>query len=105
MLDLFFTEYGGIALALPLDQTSAGTGTGTSMNSGSQTTTTASEMIYGFGADDWDCHGTSPYVDRQVNNGQCVMDRNVTATGSYSVAATQSQSGDWALQMVTFRGA
>jgi hypothetical protein len=105
ILDIFLTEYGGIALALPLDQTSAGTGTGTSMNSGSATTTTASEMIYGFGADDWDCHGTAPYIDRETTDAMCVMDRNVTATGSYSVAATQSQSGNWGLQMVTFKGA
>ena len=62
-------------------------------------------MIYGFGADEYDCHATSPYVDRETTDGQCVMDRNVTASGSYSVAATQSQSGTWALQMVTFRGA
>jgi hypothetical protein len=105
LLDIFFTEYGGIALASPKDQSSAGSASsGTSMDSGSQTTTTASELIYGFGADSYECHATSPYIDRETTDGQCVMDRNVTATGSYSVTSSQSESGTWALQMVTFRG-
>jgi Concanavalin A-like lectin/glucanases superfamily len=105
ILDIFLTEYGAIALVSPLDKTSAGTGSGTSMNSGSQTTTTASEMIYGFGAGDGECHGTAPYIDRETTDAMCVMDRNVTSTGSYSVAATQSHSGYWGLQMATFKGA
>jgi hypothetical protein len=33
------------------------------------------------------------------------VDQTVSSTGSYSVIATQSPAGTWALQMVTFRGA
>ncbi|MGE5832491.1 MAG: LamG-like jellyroll fold domain-containing protein, partial [Methanomicrobiales archaeon] len=104
-LNISFLEYGGIATASPVDKTISGSGSGTAMNSGSQDTTQAVELLYGFGAGDYSCQASSPLYNRDLANGRCAMDRTVSATGTYSVTATQSQSGNWALQMVTFKGA
>ncbi|MDD1662488.1 MAG: DUF2341 domain-containing protein, partial [Methanomicrobiales archaeon] len=105
LLDVFFLEYSGVAAVSPLDQTSAGSGTGTVMNSGAKDITNATELIYGFGADDYECHATAPYTDRETANGQCAVDWSVSLSGTYNVTATQSSSGAWALQMATFKGA
>jgi len=105
-LNVSFLEYGGIAMASPKDQDSSGASSGTAMDSGSKTISQAIELIYGFGAGDYACHHTgSTFIEREVANGRCALDRVVSSTGSYSVTATQSTSGNWALQMVTFRGA
>jgi hypothetical protein len=100
-----FLEYGGVAGVDPLDQSSSNSGSGTALDSGSRTITGAPELIYGFGAGINPCSGTAPYANRETANGRCAVDQTVSSTGSYSVIATQSPSGAWALQMVTFRGA
>jgi hypothetical protein len=99
-----FLEYGGVAAVNPLDQSSSGSGSGTALDSGSRTITGAPELIYGFGAGINPCSGTAPYTNRETANGRCAVDQTVSSTGSYNVIATQSPSGAWALQMVTFRG-
>jgi hypothetical protein len=103
--DLYLLEYAGVDTVAPLDQTSAGSGNGIPMDSGAKTITKAPSLIYGFGADDNTCHSNSPYTDRETANGQCAADQTVIATGSYRVTATQSPTGQWILQMVTFKGA
>jgi len=106
VFDVFFLEYSGVAAISPLDRISAGSASsGTAMNSGANTTTMAPSLIYGFGADDYTCHATSPYTDRETADGQCAVDRTVFMTDTYNVTATQSSSGNWALQMATFKGA
>jgi hypothetical protein len=75
------------------------------MDSGSKTISTAPELIYGFGTGDNPCHAVSPYIDKETANGECAMDQTVYATGSYHVTATQNPTGNWLLQMVTFKGA
>jgi hypothetical protein len=106
LLDVFLLEYSGVAAMSPFDQTSAGSAaSGTAMYSGAKSITNATELIYGFGADDYSCHASGSYTDRETANGQCAVDQSVTITGSYNVTATQSSSGAWALQMATFRGA
>jgi hypothetical protein len=105
-LDVFLLEYGGVATTAPVDRSSSNSGsTGKAMDSGSQGTTQDVELIYGFGAGDSACHGTSPYTDRETAGGRCAVDQVVYKTGTYNVIATQGSSGNWALQMVTFKGA
>jgi hypothetical protein len=105
-LNVSFLEYSGVAMASPVDQTSAGSSSGTAMDSGSKTITQAPSLIYGFGAGDHPCHGTSPYVDRETANARCAVDQTVPGTGTYNVIATQdAPGGAWALQMVAFKGA
>jgi hypothetical protein len=105
LFDVYLLEYSGVDTAAPLDQTSSGTGSGTAMDSGSKTTTKAPELIYGFGADDNNCNADSPYTNRETANGQCAMDQTVYSTGPYHVTATQNPTGQWLLQMATFKGA
>jgi flagellin-like protein len=106
-LDVFFLEYGGVAATAPVDKYSSNSGsTGTAMDSGSpMTITQAPELIYGFGAGDSACHGTPPYTDRETAGGRCAVDQIVYTAGTFNVIATQGSSGNWALQMVTFKGA
>jgi hypothetical protein len=105
VFDVYLLEYSGLDPTNPLDQTSAGTGSGTAMDSGSKTTTKAPELIYGFGAADNVCTANSPYTNRETTNGQCAADQTVPSTGSYHVTATQAPTGQWLLQMATFKGA
>jgi hypothetical protein len=105
IFNVSFLEYGGVATVNPLDQSSSGSGSGTALDSGSRTITSAPELIYGFGAGNYTCSGTAPYANRETANGRCAVDQTVSSPGGYNVIATQSPSGTWALQMVTFRGA
>jgi hypothetical protein len=105
-LDVTFVEYGGVAAISPLDQMTANNASsGTLMDSGYKTITQAPSLIYGFGAGDYVCHANPPSTDRETANGRCAMDQIVASTGTYNIIATQSPSGNWALQMFAFKGA
>ena len=105
VFDVYLLEYARMDTAAPLDQVSSGTGSGTAMDSGWRTTTSATELIYGFGADDNTCTADSPNNNRETTNGQCAADWIASSAGSYRVTATQNPTGEWLLQMVTFKGA
>jgi hypothetical protein len=104
--DVFFLEYSGVASTGPVDVSSSGSASsGTAMNSGDKPITTAPSLIYGFGAGNSSCSANSPYTGRETANGRCAMDQTVFMTGTFNVTATQAISGNWALQMVAFKGA
>jgi len=105
VFDVFASEYSGMDISEPLDQTSPGSGSGTAMESGVKTTTGAPELIYAFGAGDDYCHPTEPFTELETTNGQFTAYRIVSSLDSYGATGTQDIAGYWMLQMVTFKGA
>jgi hypothetical protein len=109
-LQIAIAEYSGVTSVSPqLDQSTSATGTSTSANSGSATTTQANELILGF-IDNATSNGltvtpTNGFTARQTVNGNLVlMDKTVTATGSYAATATLSSSVAWFAAVATLKG-
>jgi hypothetical protein len=105
LVDVFFLEYAGVETTAPLDQTNAGSGNGIAMDSGTRYLSAVPQLVYGFGADDGTCTADSPYTQRESTNGQCAMDLTIFNSGFNHVTATQNPTGNWLLQMATFKGA
>jgi hypothetical protein len=99
-------EYSGLDQSVPLDVTAAAAGTGTSASSGPATTASANELIFGAGS----TAGT-PYIgagtgftSRVIDIfGNIAEDKTVSSAASYSATAPNG-SGNWVMQMATFRG-
>ena len=104
-VDVRILEYKGVSTTSPLDVTAGNFGTSSSPNSGSKTTTAANELI--FGADTAATGTTSPgsnFTSRIITAvGNIAEDQIVSATGSYSASATLGSSGNWVMQMATFK--
>jgi PKD repeat protein len=105
-VDVRVLEYSGIDPVSPFDKAASASGTASSANSGSVTTTAAKELIFGAGTTtgSFSAPGTG-FTTRIITtpDADIAEDRTVTATGSYSATATQS--GNWVMQVVTFKGA
>ena len=103
--DVRILEYSGLDPSSPLDATAAAVGNGTSASSGSATTTSANELIFGAGTTTGTAF-TAPgsgFTTRIVNNyGNMAEDKVASSSGSYAATATNS-SGNWVMQMATFR--
>ena len=101
--DIRVLEYRGVST---LDVRAGASGTGTSCNSGSATTTAANELIFGANtvSTDTKAPGTGftsriiTYIDSDI-----AEDRIVNIAGTYSATATLGTSGNWVMQMVTFK--
>ena len=101
--DVRVLEYRGV---FTLDVTAGASGSGTSCNSGSAQTTAANELIFGANtvSTDTKAPGTGftsrilTYIDSDM-----AEDRIVNTTGTYSATATLGTSGNWVMQMVTFK--
>ena len=103
--DVRILEYSGLDTSAPLDVTAAAVGSGTSANSGSATTTSANELIFGAGSTTGTAYtgGGSGFTARIINNfGNLAEDKTVASTGSNSATAPNS-SGNWVMQMATFK--
>ena len=84
---------------------SSAKGNGRALNSGSAVTTNANDLIFGAGATAGAISAAGAGLTvRSTLSGNWTMDRNVTATGSYSVTATASNNR-WVMQMVAFKAA
>lgn len=97
-------EYSGLDRTAPLDVTAGAVGTGTLANSGSATTTAAAELIVGVGnpSTGFTAAG-SGFTSRIINSfGGITEDRVVASAGSNSATATLT-SGNWTMQMATFK--
>ncbi|HEV3217117.1 MAG TPA: hypothetical protein VGZ27_15400, partial [Vicinamibacterales bacterium] len=105
-LELYQSEYAGVAQSNPLDQTSSAfAAVGNAPNSAAKTTTQADELIYGFSAGWTGTIGNgATFTSRSVLDGNATEDKNVTAAGSYSAAFTDTASDHWVAQMATFKG-
>ncbi|HLK32501.1 MAG TPA: IPT/TIG domain-containing protein, partial [Terriglobales bacterium] len=106
--DVRILEYQGLNTANPLDVTSSATGTGTAANSGSATTTAANELIFGANTVATGNLGPGPAFTQRIittPDSDLAEDRAVTIAGSYNASSTLTGSGNWVMQMVTFKQA
>lgn len=104
--DVRILEYSGLDQTNPFDVSRSAAGSTAQANSGAATTNFARELIVGGGMTSGCFNGAgSGFTARIITEPDCDVaeDRTVTTTGSYSAAAPQS--GNWVMQMATFKGA
>jgi hypothetical protein len=105
--DIRILEYSGLSTTGPLDVTAGTFGNSPSANSGSKTTTAANELIFGANMVSTSTAGPgSTFTSRIITAaGDIAEDSMVSTTGSYSATAPLGQSGNWVMQMTTFKAA
>ena len=100
-LQVYLTEYSGVATSSPLDVQAGAVGTGSTVSSGSATTTVADDLIFGY----MDSGGTgstgSGFTQRSGFSGNVIEDEIAGAAGSY--AATGTSTSDWTMQMAALK--
>ncbi len=104
--DIRIVEYSGIDTTSPLDVTAAASGSSATSSSGSATTTVANELIFGANlVQTGTTAAGSGFTKRVITvpDADIAEDRIVSATGSYSATAPVSPSGQWIMQMATFK--
>jgi hypothetical protein len=103
--DIRILEYSGISA---LDVAAGASGSGTTSNSGSATTTAANELIFGANmvSTDTRAAGTG-FASRTITHidSDIAEDMIVTVAGTYSATASLGTSGNWIMQMATFKRA
>jgi putative Ig domain-containing protein/IPT/TIG domain-containing protein/VCBS repeat protein/fibronectin type III domain protein len=106
--DIRIAEYSGIDLVNPIDVTAAAQGSDATSDSGTLTTTNAVDLLLGANlVKTATMAAGNGYISRVVTvpDGDILMDRVVSATGSYSATAPLSSAGPWIMQLVAFRAA
>jgi hypothetical protein len=103
--DIRILEYSGLSTTSSLDVTAGASGSGSSSNSGSATTTAANELIFGANMVSTGTAGPgSTFTSRIITaSGDIAEDSIVSTTGRYSASAPLGQSGNWVMQMATFK--
>jgi hypothetical protein len=98
-------EYSGIVPALPVDMSMAAGGSTATASVGPVNTTQARELL--FAANTVGSATTGPgtdFTERQLDAGDLVEDRVVDVTGAYTATAPLTSSGNWIMQLVSFKG-
>jgi hypothetical protein len=106
--DIRIAEYGGLDPNNPLDAFAAATGTSANTSSGTAATTSPTELIVGANLVSTVTSGPGTnFNNRMITSpdGDILEDMVVTTTGSYAATAPINPSGQWIMQMATFRGA
>jgi PKD repeat protein len=106
--DIRVAEYAGVDPVNPVDKTASASGSSSTASSGNVTTTAARTLVFGAGMTTGAfTSAASGYTTRIITtpDADIVLDRIVTATGTYSAGANQSGSANWVMQAVAFRGA
>ena len=105
--DIRIAEYNGLDPASPLDAIAAGQGDGINTDSGlSAATTQPTELIVGANLVKTITTGPGPgFINRMITvpDGDILEDKVVTVAGSYNASAPVTPSGEWIMQMVTFK--
>ena len=107
--DVRILEYGGLDTSNPLDISAGAAGNGNIADSGYVTTSAANELI--IGADMVSSNTTimagAPFNIRTITspNSDLAADRSVNVPGSYHSWAPLNASGQWIMQVATFRAA
>jgi len=97
---LLAAEYGGLAASAFDVSGAAQSGTSTAMASGSASTNFPNEIIVGL----FDSGGSAVNSGfNTLRTGKLIMDRSVSATGSYNSAATIAPSAFWDIGMMAFQ--
>jgi glucose/arabinose dehydrogenase len=104
--DIRILEYSGLDQTSPLDVSHSAAGSSSQADSGAATTGVARELVVGAGTTTGCFSGAGTgFAARVITSPDCDIaeDRTVTSAGSYS--ATAPQSGNWVMQMATFKAA
>jgi hypothetical protein len=104
--DIRILEYSGIDPLSPVDVVVSSTGNSATTSGDSVTTRNASDLLIGANTVQTITNGAgSGFTQRLLTSpdGDIAEDRVVTATGSYSAAASLNSTGLWIMQMVAFR--
>ncbi len=107
------SEVAGLDPSAPLDQSAyhESLSSTTPWSSASLATTAANEYLFGWAADEWtnpSCSNpTSGWTATQNTSGAslCVVDRTVSAAGSYQASVTPSTAFNYAMELIGFKGA
>ncbi|HSB75240.1 MAG TPA: IPT/TIG domain-containing protein [Terriglobales bacterium] len=104
--DVRVLEYKGLNPASPLDAAHGASGASATASSGAVTTTSASELV--FGANTVYTGNKTPgsgFTVRIITSpdSDLAEDQTVSATGNYSATSTLTSSGNWVMQVVTFK--
>jgi hypothetical protein len=104
--DLYIFEYQGLDQTSPLDQNTSGSGTGTALSSGAVTTTVDSELIFGGGMSTFaGASAGSGFTSRLTDFNGITEDLVTTGAGSNTATASTSTSGNWVMNIATFKAA
>jgi len=107
-VDARILEYSGIDQASPFDATTAASGSGTTASTSNVTTAAPSELIFSAGMTITSYTGAGTnFTSRKITspNGDIVQDRFVSSAGAYNATAPLSSSGNWLMQIATFKAA
>jgi uncharacterized membrane protein len=100
-LELYLTEYSGVAQTNPIDAQAGASGSAGSVSSGNATTTVAADLIYGYCVGDGACTAGSGFATRSNFHSNLIEDELAGNPGTY--AATGSANNGWTMQMMALR--
>jgi hypothetical protein len=103
--DIRILEYAGVTT---LDATAGASGTGTTSDSGPATTTVDNELIFGANTVSTNTAAAGPgFTVRTITqiDSDIAEDMIGATAGSYGASATLGTSGNWVMQMATFKAA
>ena len=105
--DIRILEYAGVAAENSLDQTAQASGASATSQCGPVTITSANELIFAANTTSGAAGAPSAgsgYTSRIITpNEDIAEDQLASAIGSYSATAPLATSGNWVMQMATFR--
>jgi hypothetical protein len=106
-------EVAGLNSSAPLDSAAynESLSSASPWSSAALTTATANEYLFSWAADEWNglscSNPASGWTVTQSNSGAtlCLLDRTISAAGSYQAAVTPSSAFNYAMEIVAFEGA
>ena len=106
-------EVAGLNSSAPLDAAAynESLSSASPWSSAALTTATANEYLFSWAADEWNSvscsNPTSGWTETQNSSGAtlCLLDRTISAAGSYQAAVTPSSAFNYAMEIVAFEGA
>jgi hypothetical protein len=105
--DIRILEYAGVAAENSLDQTAQASGASATSQCGPVTTTAANELIFAANTTSGAAGAPSAgsgYTSRIITaNDDIAEDQLASSIGSYSATAPLTTSGNWVMQMATFK--
>ena len=106
-------EVAGLNSSAPLDAAAykESLSSASPWSSAALTTATANEYLFSWAADEWNSlscsNPTSGWTETQNSSGAtlCLLDRTISAAGSYQAGVTPSSAFNYGMEMVAFKGA
>jgi hypothetical protein len=102
-LEVYLTEYTGVAQTNPIDAQAGATGSAGAVSSGNLTTTAAGEVLYGFCVGDWACTVGPYFTSLSTLHSNLVEDTIAGNPGAY--ATTGFANEGWTMQAVALKPA